>query len=161
MATAVRVRGADRVALAYAAAGLSFAAACVHGSVMVTHFREYWLFGLFFAIVTPLQILWAELVRRRPENRRLLLVGGVASASIALIWLVSRTVGLPFGPEQLQAEAVGPKDLLATWDELFLASLVAVLLLRPGPHPAPRWAPAVAWVLVAVSLVAALVAGSH
>ena len=157
----MRERGAERVAIAHAAAALSFAAACLHGSVMVTHFREYWLFGLFFAIVTPLQIVWAELVRRRPGDRGLLAIGGAGNLSIALVWLVSRTVGLPFGPERLRAEAVGVKDVLATWDEVWLATLVATLLFSAAARPAPRWSLVCAWGLAAASLVAALVAGSH
>lgn len=129
---------------------------------MVTHFREYFLFGLFFAIVTPLQIAWAVLIVRRPESNRLLIWGGAVNLGIALIWLVSRTVGLPFGPEALQAEGIGPKDLLATWDELLIGVIVALLVLRPGPRPAPRWLPALAWVLAAVSIVGALIAkGGH
>ncbi len=129
---------------------------------MVTHFREYFLFGLFFAIVTPLQIAWAVLIVRRPDNRRLLIAGGAVNLAIALIWLVSRTVGLPFGPEALQAEGIGPKDLLATWDELMIGVIVALLVLRSVPRPGPRWLPVLAWVLAAVSIVGALIAkGGH
>lgn len=129
---------------------------------MVTHFREYFLFGLFFAIVTPLQIAWAVLVARRPGDRRLLIAGGAVNLAIALIWLVSRTIGLPFGPEALEAEGIGPKDLLATWDELMIGVIVALLVLRSVPRPGPRWLPALAWVLAAMSIVGALIAkGGH
>lgn len=129
---------------------------------MVTHFREYFLFGLFFAIVTPVQIAWAVLVSRRPTDRNLLIAGGAFNLGIALVWLVSRTVGLPFGPEQFQAETIAIKDLLSTWDELLIGIIVAVLVLRSGPRPGPRWLPGLAWTLAAVSLVAALIAkGGH
>lgn len=145
--------------MAHAAAGLSFAAALVHGSVMVTHFREYWLFGLFFAIVTPLQLGWAELVRRRPTDRLWLAVGAAGNFGVVMIWTVSRTVGLPFGPERFEAEALGVKDVLATIDELGIALLVSLLLLRGGGRPAPTWVVRVAWAAVAVSVPAAMVAG--
>jgi hypothetical protein len=145
------------VAAAWAAAGLSFGSACLHGSVMVTHFREYLLFGLFFAIVTPLQVAWAELVRRSPEHRRLLLAGAVGNALIAYVWLLSRTVGLPVGPDgHAHAEAVGVKDVLATAGELLLAGLVVAVLRRrtvAGPVVA------LAWSLTAAGVVVALVGG--
>ena len=129
---------------------------------MVTHFREYFLFGLFFAIVTPLQIAWSVLIIRRPDDRRLLIAGGAVNHGIALIWLVYPTVGLTFGPEQFQAETIAVKDLLATWDELLIGIIVAMLVLRSVPRPAPRWLPGLAWGLAAVSLVAALIAkGGH
>ena len=144
--------------MAHAAAGLSFAAALVHGSVIATHFREYFLFGLFFAIVTPLQLAWAELVRRRPADRFWLKVGAAGNLAIALTWTVSRTVGLPFGPDRFEAEALGLKDVLATADELGIVLLVGLLLLRRGERPAPTWVVVVAWFMVAESVVAAMVA---
>lgn len=149
------------MATAHAAAALSFSAACVHGSVMVSHFREYVLFGLFFAIVTPLQITWAELVRRAPQARRLLAAGAFGNAAVVVVWLVSRTVGLPFGPQALETEAVGFKDLLATYAELMIVVLVAALLWQRSARPVPGWTLAVAWAVAAVGLVAALVGGGH
>jgi hypothetical protein len=145
--------------VAHAAAGLSFAAALVHGSVMVSHFREYWLFGLFFAIVTPMQLAWAELVRRRPADELVLAVGAAGNFGVVMIWTVSRTFGLPFGPERFAAEALGVKDVLATIDELTIALLVGLLLLRGGGRPAPTWVVGAAWTAVAVSVPAAMVAG--
>jgi hypothetical protein len=130
----------------------------VHASVIATHFREYVLFGLFFAIVTPLQVLWAGMALRRPSDARLLAAGAAASAGIVLVWLASRTVGLPFGPERLTAEPVGFKDVLASSDELALAALVALTLLRMR---VPGALLPVAWVLAGTSLVAALVGGGH
>ena len=149
------------MATAHAAAALSFSAACVHGSVMVTHFREYFLFGLFFAIVTPLQIAWAELVRRTPRARRLLVAGAVGNGAIVVVWLVSRTIGLPFGPERLQTEAVGFKDVLATYAEAMIVVLVTVLLSSKERRPLPTWTLVTAWAVAAVGLVAALAGGGH
>jgi len=149
------------VAIAHAAAALSFSAACLHGSVIVSHFREYFLFGLFFAIVTPLQIAWAELVRRAPRRWRLLALGAVGNGAVVVVWLVSRTVGLPFGPERLEAEEIGLKDLLATSAEMLIVVLVAVLRLARAPRPLPSWVLVGAWTVAAVGLVTALVGGAH
>ena len=143
-----------------AVAALSFGAACLHGSVIVSHFREYVLFGLFFAIVAPLQVLWAELLRRAPEQRRLLAAGAIANGLVVVVWLVTRTVGLPFGPERLEAEAAGLKDVLATGSELMIVALAAVLLGRAG-RSLPGWALVAAWALASLGLVAALVGGGH
>lgn len=128
---------------------------------MVTHFREYWLFGLFFAVVTPLQIAWAGFVWRAPDDRRLLKLGALGNGSIAFVWLVSRTVGVPFGPERLNAEAVGVTDVLATVDELMIVGLLSVLLLGAGCRNPPAWTLTIAWVLAGAGLVTALVGGGH
>jgi hypothetical protein len=140
-----------------AAAALSVAAGLIHASVTVVHFREFWLFGLFFAIAAPLQVVWGEMVRRRPWDRRLLLAGAGANVAVALLWLVSRTVGLPIGPEAGEVEGVGLKDVLATADELALALVVALVLAGArGRAIAPA-----AWTLAAVSGIAALLGGGH
>ena len=152
-----------RVRVTRAAAALTFGAALVHGSVMATHFREWFLFGLFFAIVTPLQLAWsAAVVRRAGPLRTVLVAGAVASVGIVVLWLVTRTVGLPFGPDIGQAEKIGVKDVLASLDELGTAALVWIAL-RPG-EPGRRVTAAAevgAWGLVSISLVGALLGGGH
>ena len=142
-----------------AAAGLAAGAALIHGSVMVPHFREYWLFGLFFLVVTPLQLAWGYgVTRSEAPPRRLLAVGAFGSLAIVGLWLFTRTVGLPFGPDPGEVESVGVKDVLASADELLTAMLVALVLwLRaPWAEPPLRW---LAWGLVAVSVGAAFIAG--
>jgi hypothetical protein len=141
-----------------AAGGLTFAAALIHASVMVTHFREYWLFGLFFALVTPLQVAFAGVVVREP-GRRVLMAGLVLNTGIVVVWAVSRTVGLPFGPEALAAEPIGLKDGLATLDEVLAATLVASVLAGRVTR-ALEGAMAAVWVVVVVSGLAAFLA-SH
>jgi hypothetical protein len=48
------------------------------------------------------------------------------NAAVILLWLVSRTIGLPVGPEPWQAEAVGTADLVCSGLE---AAVVVLLLL--------------------------------
>ena len=142
-----------------AAAALTAAAALIHGSVIAAHFREYWLFGLFFALVTPLQLTWGWAVTRGPAPPRALLVAGAAgSAGIVALWIVSRTAGLPFGPESGSAEVVGYKDVLATACELGTAALVAVHLRMAEREPQRRVLPA-CWTLAAIAAFAALLPG--
>ena len=109
--------------------------------------------------MTPLQIAWAEGVRRAPTDRRLLAWGAWGNLAIVALWLTSRLVGLPFGPDRWQPEAIGPKDLLASYDEVAVALLVATLLLAGGRRMAPQWCVVGAWILVAVSFVAAFLGG--
>lgn len=137
-----------------AAAASSFAAALVHGSVIGVHLREYWAFGLFFAIVAPLQAAWAIVAVRHPERRGLLVAGLAGNLAVIVIWVGSRTVGLPIGPTPFTPEAVGAKDLLATYEQCAVVLLTALVL---RDRLAPSWVVAGAWVLaVAGGLVAFL-----
>ncbi len=106
--------------------------------------------------MTPLQVAWAVLAARRPHDRGLLVAGAAGNLAIAAVWLLSRTTGLPFGPDAWEAEAVGAKDLLATYDEFGVAVLVALLL---GGRSVPRWVLVAAWTLVSVSVLAAFLPG--
>jgi hypothetical protein len=139
------------------AAALSLTAALIHASVAPAHFAEYWAFGIFFAIIAALQLIWAELVRRG-ASPGILWAGAAANLAVALIWLASRTIGLPIGPDAGQAEGLGLHDLLATLDELGIAALVAVGLAGRRTIPPPL--AAAAWVLAAISFFGALV-GNH
>ena len=147
---------AQRRELAFAVAVLSVAAALIHLSVMVVHFQEYWLFGLFFALIAPLQLLFAYLITRPAVTRELLWIGLVGNFVVPLVWLVSRTSGLPIGPDAGQAEAVHLPDVVATLDELAIAALLTVMLRAPGESRlAPPWVLPSAWTLGCISLIAA------
>jgi hypothetical protein len=114
-----------------AIAALAWAAGLIHAVAGVDHFREYWLFGLFFALLAPAQVVWGGGVYRSPR-RRLLIAGGALNVAVALLWVVSRTVGLPLGPETWRPEPVGAIDLLASCDEAALAALVALVVWPPS-----------------------------
>jgi len=157
--TAADRPGAERMLLS--AAILSCAAALIHAAVIPSHFEEYWGFGTFFVVVAILQLVWAELVRRGNPDRRILVAGAFGNLAVALIWLVSRTAGLPFGPGAGQAEGVGFQDVLATLDEIGIALLVGAILL-PGMRRPSQAILAGAWILAALSVVGAFLGGhSH
>lgn len=148
-----------------AAALASAAAATIHFSVIAEHVEEWWLFGLFFAVAGLAQLAWALLVLSRP-SRQLLLAGIAGNAAIALMWLVSRTAGLPLGPDAGQAEPFGRLDGLAAGFEL-VAVVAGALLLRSGTIRAgtvriPRavWPAAVA-VFAMLALVLATSESAH
>ncbi|MGZ8665887.1 MAG: hypothetical protein ACXWZM_02105 [Solirubrobacterales bacterium] len=153
--------GPDHVRLLLSAAILSCAAALIHAAVTPSHFEEYWGFGAFFVVVAILQLGWAELLRRGDPDRRILILGAVGNLAVALIWLISRTAGLPFGPGAGQAEGVGFQDVLATLDEIGIALLVAAVLLPAMKRPSQAILTG-AWILAALSIVAAFLGGhSH
>jgi hypothetical protein len=114
-------------------AGLSLAAGVVHGIATVDHFSHYWLYGVFFMVATYGQVLWGVALWRNRASARTLTIGAYANLVIVAVWLLSRTLGIPFGPYAFDAEPVGAADAVATIDELLIAAYVAVIL-----HPRLR-----------------------
>ena len=108
------------------------AAGAVHLAVVPEHLAEYLLFGLFFAVVGVGQLGAAVAVLLRP-GRRLLLTIATAEVLLALLWWVSRTTGLPIGPEPWSPEAVGVPDVLCVVVEVLGAAVLVGLALR-GPR---------------------------
>lgn len=122
-----------RVALAALSAG----AASLHFAVMGEHFREYWLFGLFFVVTAWLQLGWAAGVLRS-SSRSLLLGGAAGNALVVTIWAVSRALGLPVGPHRGVPEAMSFIDVLSTVFELIIiGGVFALLRFRVGGRSAP------------------------
>jgi hypothetical protein len=105
---------------------LSAAAAVVHLSVARLHFDEFWLFGVLFVVSGVLQLGWAALIWFRSGDARLLLAGVVLQLGIVAVWVASRTVGLPYGPEPWNPESIGPLDAVCTFDEILIAVLAGV-----------------------------------
>lgn len=122
----------SRAQTAAMACAISVAAGIIHAVAMVDHFGHSRLYGAFFLFVTYFQVLWAIWVYRRPGDRRLLLSGAIVSIAICAVWLVSRTTGIPFGPEAWKPERIGAMDIVATLDQLVLASLATTILARDG-----------------------------
>jgi hypothetical protein len=103
----------------------SLGAGLVHLAVVREHFDEYALYGVFFLVSGVLQIGWAmvALARDRMPIPRL-----VAAAQVAMVvlWGVTRTVGLPIGPEVWTPEPVGRADVLCSVLELVAAAAIAI-----------------------------------
>ncbi len=120
------------------AASFTLGAAAIHFAVTPQHFREYTLFGAFFLVAALAQMGLAAALWFSP-GRLLAVVGALANLSLVALWLISRTVGLPIGPEPWQAETVGVADTAATALE-FMAiwNLVQMARRQPRPH-APTW----------------------
>ncbi len=114
----------------------SLATAGIHFAVMGEHFREYVAFGVFFSLVAWFQALWAIGVVVAP-TRPMLTVGLVVNAAVVAIWIVSRTAGLPIGPEPGTAEPAAFLDVLSTVLEIGIVAVTATLLVRGHPASSP------------------------
>jgi hypothetical protein len=154
-----RPSGTDmRQYLRWGLAFLSLGAAGIHFAVMGDHFNETWYHGSFFAAIAWLQLAWAVAIVMKP-SRKVLIAGIVGSLVIVEVWLVSRTIGIPFGPNSGQSEPVAFADVLSTILEGGIA-LGSLALLRPSfldrPVRSARAVPGVAGVGVLVAALATL-----
>ena len=149
--------------IALLAAGLcTSGAAAIHFAVTNEHFNEWWGYGVFFFLAGWVQLLWAT-IAVRVHSRGLILIGLIGNASVVVLWLVTRTVGLPFGPEPGGAESLGWADGIATAFEAAAALCCVVLLLRPVAalrlHAPPLLVGALTATLTTLGLLSA--AGGH
>jgi hypothetical protein len=118
---------------AVALSTLSLGAAAIHFAVVPDHVEEFWLFGLFFAGLGWYQALWAVLYALRPVPL-LALMAIVVNAGTAGLWLWTRTIGLPMGPNAGELESIGAPDLAATIFELTIViGLMWVMASRRTP----------------------------
>ena len=131
-------------------AGL-FGSAAIHAAVVPEHLAEWTAAGVFFIILTAAEVAVGGLLLARLQPT-VLLAAAVVSIGPLMLWLYSRTLGLPFGPEPGVPEAVGLADCVACVLEVGTL-LLAVVLLRArgwlGQRP-PVSAHARALTLVAV-----------
>src|SRR5689334_15967912 len=96
----------------WAAALMTLGAAAIHFAVAPDHLNEYLPFGIFFIIVGLAQVVLAMAAIVRP-GRRVFAAAALVAAGCLALWLVSRTTGLPIGPEPWKPEAVGMPDVIA------------------------------------------------
>ncbi|MEA2156353.1 MAG: hypothetical protein QOE11_2493 [Solirubrobacteraceae bacterium] len=152
--------------LALVAALLVFVSSFIHSAQIAPHWEQYWLYGAFFAVTTVLQAIWAMVIHRDPLNRRALVAGAIGNAALIVIWAITRTAGVPIGP-QARPEAVGVIDVLSKLDELAAVVLIGVVLgrlrdvRRPISPGALRLAAMLAGPLFIYSVLAAFGGGHH
>jgi len=140
-------------------AALSIGAAAIHFAVVFEHFAEYTLYGVFFVVISWAQVIWPAVLLWRP-SRLWLWLGIAGNAIVIAVYVASRTVGLPFGPDLHNAESVGALDVVSCVLELGVIVVCAALLWRPSiaDRPVARrgaLASAAALVVVPVAVIAA------
>jgi hypothetical protein len=106
-------------------AALSIAAGVIHAAVVPEHLEEWWVFGAFFIITAVFQVVWAAVVVLRPAAI-VYTNGALVNGAIIAVWALSRTLGLPIGPEAWMPEPASTLDVAATLMELLLVVSVAL-----------------------------------
>jgi len=112
-------------------ASLSVGAAAIHFAVIFEHFTEYALYGAFFLVLSWAQLVWAAVVLWRP-SRLWLWLGAAGNALVVVIYVASRTTGLPIGPDVGNPEPAGGLDVVSVVLELALIAGCVALLWRPS-----------------------------
>jgi hypothetical protein len=106
-----------------AVAILSGVAAGIHLGVAPQHFAEWWAYGAFFVLAAVGECALVALLAKRP--RAWAVHAGIwASLATMLMYLISRTSGIPLGPATGVVEPVELPGLAATAAE---GALVVVL----------------------------------
>lgn len=146
-----RANAVDREALLLRIAGASIVAGIIHGGVTPDHFAQWWGYGLFFLLASLAQTffgaipLFARLVEGEPittlwsrgKLRTYAWMGIVGNAMIVTLYVVTRTVGIPFfGPEAGVVEEVRGIDVVTKLIEVGIIMGLAVFLQK-RPRAAP------------------------
>lgn len=135
------------------AGGLAIAAALVHGVVSQGHVDEWWGYAAFFVVAALAQGIFGLLLlgapwqydaagrydplRGAPVARALYTAGIAGTLVLVIVYLVTRTVGIPlFGPDAGQVESVGADGVIAKGYELALIACLVPLRRATDRSPA-------------------------
>src|SRR4051794_20286586 len=148
--------GSDRIAarVVTVVALTSIAAGAIHVSAASTLGKGDAQNLAFFGVVAAAQIVWG-LVALARAPRWWLVLGVLGNAVVMLTWIVSRTVGLPFGEFEGVVLPVAYPDALATALEAVTIAGAAWLAVR-GSVPAASAARARGFALAAAVVIGAL-----
>ena len=108
-------------------AALSGLAAGIHLSVAPEHFDEWWGYGTFFVVAALGECALVLLLALRPRSW-VIQAGIWTSLATMLMYLVSRTSGIPLGPGKGSVETVDLPGLAATVAEGALVVVLCLLL---------------------------------
>lgn len=123
-----------------AAAAASVLAGVIHYAVIPEHRSEWWVYAVFFTLLGVFEFAWAALAWSGTQ-RWVLWAGLTVNVLTLAVWTVSRTTGLPFGPDTGDPEAVGMPDVTCCLAEAATTGLVLWVLWRlrqPTPQAVPE-----------------------
>ena len=144
----------------YRVAILTFGVAAIHFAVVPDHLDEYLPFGLFFIVLGFAQVALGLAAIIRP-SQRLFAWAAFGTLAVLALWVITRTVGLPIGPDAGQPEAMGVTDVCAAVLEGVAVLLFALLAWGPRLKPRPNhgwWqAGRIAWNSLTILLTTLLV----
>jgi hypothetical protein len=113
--------------LVYLTAALSLGAGYIHLAYAESHFQEWWGYGAFFVAAANLQALYAALLVWRPRAWQPL-VGIAGNLGIVIVYVLSRTNGIPLGPHARVVEEAGAIDWATTAAQVaIVGALIAML----------------------------------
>ncbi len=121
--------------LRLSAGALAIVAGLIHPWVTPSHFAEWWGYGLFFAVVATIQVtyggLWLSIGLDANRLRLLTALGIVGHVALFVLYLVTRTSGIPFfGPSAGHVEAVEAVDVVSKAVEVVLT--LVLVAASPG-----------------------------
>jgi hypothetical protein len=130
-------------------------AAAIHVSVVGEHLHEWVPFGIALAAMGFAEAFLAVSLAQRPSRRCWITVCIVSFATAAL-WVLSRTAGLPIGPDPWHPEVIGRADTIATVAEI--VSVAAGLRALSARRHAARHPRLIAAIGLAVAVPVTLLA---
>ena len=110
-----------------AGAALSLVAAVIHLWAVPEHAWIWWGYGVFFLAAALSQGLFGVAVLRWP-SQPLAVAGIFGNLSVVLLYLLTRTSGVPIGPHAGGVEEAGLLDMSATIAEMGLVVVLVTLL---------------------------------
>ena len=111
------------------AAFASVAAAGIHVAVAPEHFRESAIYGAFFVVAAACQLAGAAtLLVFRSRLFTTFVAGG--NAGIVVLWLLTRVVGIPLGPQAGEVERFQILDVSASTTEATVVMCCVLALHR-------------------------------
>ena len=123
----------EPAAILRAAMALSLLAAAAHLWVVPEHLEEWWGYGTFFLVLAAAQGVYAFGLLRH-ASLPFLPLGVAGNLSVVILWLVTRTTGVPFlGPHAGEVEEIGILDLACTLAEIGIVVGLGGLAMRDLP----------------------------
>jgi hypothetical protein len=136
--------------LLWVAAALSAVAGVIHWVVSPAYLRQWWGYGYFFIWAGVLQMGFAFIIfllpwlyassgvspsRQAAVARSVYLLGALGNAAIIALYIVTRTLGVPFvGPAANIVLPVTPVSVIATAAELVLVVILLMLARQQTPE---------------------------
>ena len=142
--------------LVYWTAGLSIFSLVSHAIDAPDHLTEWWGYGTFFLIIAAFQFFYGFALLLRPwrfdsegnlrqdadrYGRPYFTLGLILTGAVIVVYIVTRTTGMPFFGSGAKVEPVTPLSLVPTIASIPLLYCLALLLYRTrsqSPTPAQQ-----------------------
>jgi hypothetical protein len=108
---------------------LSVLTGWVHLAYVAPHFRAWWAYGVFFLVVGLGQGLLGAALLRWP-SAWVALAGIAGNLGVVVMYVISRSSGVPLGPHAGVVEKATTIDLLTTGAEIVLVVVLLTMLGR-------------------------------